>query len=106
MERHVEPNAVIVSMQVSGAMYFYSRHPIVRYDIIPPRELDRLVELARRAGTPVYALVFEFEVDALLDRFPGVFEDIGQSGRSRLFRVVTTGARSGSNGAGAGPGRR
>lgn len=88
MERHVEPNAAIVSMQMSGALFFYSRHPIVRFDIVTLRDLDRLLEFTRRAGTPVYALVFEFEVDALLERFPGVFEDVGQSGRSRLFRVA------------------
>ena len=94
-ERHVEPNAVIVSMQMSGAMFFYSRHPIVRFDIVAPRDLDRLLEFTRRAGTPVYALVFEFEVDALLERFPGVFEDFGQSGRSRLFRLAPPARPSG-----------
>ncbi|MBI4915529.1 MAG: glycosyltransferase family 39 protein [Acidobacteria bacterium] len=88
MERHVEPDAVIVSMQMSGALFFYSRHPIVRFDIVTPRDLERLLATTRHAGTPVYALVFEFEVDTLLERFPGVFEDFGQSGRSRLFRLA------------------
>jgi len=106
MERHVEPNAVVVSMQMSGALFFYSQHPIVRFDIIAPRDLDRLLELTRRSGTPVYALVFEFEMDALLERFPGVFEDYGQSGRSRLFRLAPPTHPPSRPGAGGESGRR
>ncbi len=88
MEGRVEPDAAILCMQTSGSLFFYSPHPIVRYDIIAPDEIDRLRAAARAAKTPVYALVFEFEVDALKKRFPGGLEEIGSNNRSHLLRLV------------------
>jgi hypothetical protein len=85
-ESQLPGRAVVLCMQVSGAMYYYSGRPMLRYDTVKPDELARAVGAARAAGGAPYALLFEFEIDNFLRRAPGAWEQIGRRGRASLWR--------------------
>jgi len=85
-EARMPARAVVLCMQVSGAMYFVGDRPMLRYDTVKPDELARAVEAVRAAGTETYALLFEFEVENFLRRAPGAWVQVGQEGRASLWR--------------------
>lgn len=56
-------DAVVFCMQTSGAFTFYEpQRIVVRYDCIGAAEVRRLYAAAARAGRPVYAMLFPFEI--------------------------------------------
>ena len=71
VDRVTPPNAVIVSMQHSGSIRYYSGRTTLRYDFMDPGWLDRAVEYLEARGRPVYLLLDEWEVPRLKERFPG-----------------------------------
>ena len=48
--RRLPANAVILAMQHSGSVRYYAGREIVRYDLMPPHRLDRLMKRLRRLG--------------------------------------------------------
>jgi hypothetical protein len=81
----VPPNSLLVCKQLSGAAYFYTSLPILRYDNISKASFMRLLPLAQRAGTPIYLLVFDFEVQGMQERHGQRFEEIARLGNVRLM---------------------
>ena len=71
VDRVTPPNAVIISMQHSGSIRYYSGRTTLRYDYMDPEWLDRAVEHLEARGRPVYLLLDEWEVPRLRERFPG-----------------------------------
>jgi hypothetical protein len=65
-------NALVVASQTSGAVYYYTQNPILRFDQVEATEFTRLAKLAQTAGRPIYALIFNVEEQsALQERCPG-----------------------------------
>jgi hypothetical protein len=66
---HLPSNAVLVSMQHSGGLWFYTRQPIVRWDAVDPQRLDRAFAWLRGRGfTPVIVGDRE-EIERMEQRF-------------------------------------
>ncbi len=61
--------AVIISMQFSGSIRYYSGRPTIRYDSIPEAGLDSLVAELQHIGYDPYILVDRSEKDKFVARF-------------------------------------
>jgi hypothetical protein len=64
-------NAVVLSMQHSGSVRYYSGRDIVRYDLVPRQRLDRLVKRLRRIGHHPYIVLDSWEVAEYRRRYEG-----------------------------------
>lgn len=83
----VPADAVVASMEFSGAVFFYTPMTMVRYDQIEPGDFPRIAAAARAVGRPIYAVLFPFEVDAALrGRMPGPWEQAGAVGDVTIWR--------------------
>lgn len=58
-------NAVIYTMQTSGALLYYTPFTLVRWDYVTLPQRDEIDRVCAASGRPVYALVFPFEVDTM-----------------------------------------
>lgn len=63
--------AVLLSMQHSGSARYYSGRVTVRYDLLPPDRLDRVLEGLRALGYHPYFLLEHWEEDEFRAHFPG-----------------------------------
>lgn len=81
---------VILTMQTSGALFYYTRRTIVRWDMLQPGDYARLKELCRRSRRPIYAFLFPFEEHALTDgTCPGDWRRLEQMGPVSIWRLET-----------------
>lgn len=75
---HLPANALLLSVQTSGALYHDTDFAIVRWDQLQPGDGAMLDHIARREGRPVVAVLFGFEEkEALRERLPGRWKKIG-----------------------------
>ncbi|HVS54421.1 MAG TPA: hypothetical protein VHD62_18840 [Opitutaceae bacterium] len=78
LREHAPANAVVVAMQTSGSLHFYTNFTLVRWDQIQPADYATLVAALRASGRPLYAALFPFEEEeALKTRLPGRWTQIG-----------------------------
>ncbi len=86
-------NSILLAMQVSGALFFYTDFAVVRWDSASAENLEQLEAAARATGRPIYAATFPFEMDetpganSLLNKFPG-WEQLTRSGQTTLWKRV------------------
>ena len=71
IDRVTPPNAVIISMQHSGSIRYYSGRLTLRYDSLDAGWLDRAIEALERSGRPVYLLLDDWEEPVFRERFAG-----------------------------------
>jgi hypothetical protein len=67
--RRLPERAVIISMQFSGSIRYYSGRPTIRYDFIPEAGLDSLVVELQHVGYEPYIMVEDSERSKFLARF-------------------------------------
>jgi hypothetical protein len=65
------PDAVIVAMQHSGSLRYYTGRLIVRWDALDPAWLDRAVAFLRGRGIETYLVVEKWEEERVRSRFAG-----------------------------------
>ncbi len=70
-------DALVLSFAFSGALYFYSEFPVLRWDQIDAPDFARYAALAQRAGRPLCAVIFDFEEKDAFRRCPGPWRKIG-----------------------------
>jgi hypothetical protein len=63
--------AVVLSMQHSGGIRFYSHRVTVRYDLIAPSDLDLVIDELERLGYAPYIALDDWEEPLFRDRFAG-----------------------------------
>jgi hypothetical protein len=81
--------ALVASMQMSGALKFYTRRSIVRYERVEPNQWHLLKERARERGYQWYALLMPFEIEDAQKRMPGKWEQLGAVDEISLWRIET-----------------
>jgi hypothetical protein len=69
--QRLPPRAVVLSMQHSGGIRYYSGHLTLRYDVLQPAWLDRALDHLAAAGQPPYLLLEDWEVPVFRERFEG-----------------------------------
>lgn len=80
-------NALVVCLHFSGSLYYYHDLPILRWDQVGPEEFGRYAALARTAGRPVCAVLFDFEVEDAFHRCPGPWARLAQVGSVGLWQL-------------------
>jgi hypothetical protein len=69
--RELPPRAVLISLQHSGSVRYYSDRLTLRYDWLDSGWLDRAVAYLQSTGSEPYLLLEEFEVTEFRDKFKG-----------------------------------
>ncbi len=87
MDSVIEPDAVVMASGLCGSVFYYTRHPLLRYDIINARDFDRFRRETRAAGVPVYAVLLNGELGAHAARYPGMFTLVGRRPGVSLWRL-------------------
>ena len=62
-------NSIYFAMQESGSLHYYTRRPIVRYDLLSPESLDRAIEVLAARGFHPYFVLEEEEERVFCERF-------------------------------------
>jgi len=86
-ERRLPANAALVGMQTTGAVDFYGRLPVARYDLLDERAYRRFVAAARAAGTPLFALLFRNDRLEFDRRWPGEWVRLDGLGEASLWEL-------------------
>jgi hypothetical protein len=68
---HTPPEAVVLTVEHSGSIRYYSGRLTMRWDMLEPEWLDRAIEIFRRKGVPVYAMFEHVEEPVFRERFRG-----------------------------------
>jgi hypothetical protein len=88
LRRHAPENALVVCCNISGTIYYYTNMPALLFDSVEPDEFVRYVALARNAGRPIYAAIFDIEEeDSIRRRCPGAWTRIGSAGNIGIWRL-------------------
>ncbi|WP_415908530.1 hypothetical protein [Oleiharenicola sp. Vm1] len=83
----VPANAVVLSLEGSGTLFFSTNLCIVRWDTLDDA-WPRVRDGALRAGRPLYATLFTFEDEQRFrERTPGNWEFVAQHGLATLWRL-------------------
>lgn len=80
-------DALVVSMQMSGAVDFYARRPILRWDLLPPEYWDIVKKDIASRGRPLYALLQEHEIEGAKKAVPGTWKEIGRMNPISLWAI-------------------
>lgn len=60
---HLPPDAVVASMQTSGALLYYTEYTFFRWDSLAPGGFQQMAATCAAAGRPLYAVLYPFEID-------------------------------------------
>jgi hypothetical protein len=71
VREHLPRRAMVLAMQHSGSVRYYSGRLTMRGDVIEPRSIDQALAALRARGLPVYALLEDWEDDDFRRRFAG-----------------------------------
>ena len=83
------PRSLVVTFYASGAIYYYTDFPILRWDLMGPADFARYATLAKNAGRPIYALIYEMEEkDALHGHCPGAWTRISSVRNLGLWQLA------------------
>jgi hypothetical protein len=94
------PEVVILTVQHSGSVRYYSGRLTLQWNTLPPTWLDRAVETLNRRGVSVYALLEHWEEPLFREQFQGQNSllqldrgpsAIGWHGELRLYPIDQTG---------------
>ena len=69
VRNELPPNAILLSMQHSGSVRYYSGRPTVRWDLLPEEWLDGSVRFLREKGYVPLLLLEEWEQPLFVQRF-------------------------------------
>ncbi len=67
--KQLPANAAVLTVRHSGSVHYYSQHPTVSWDTLPPDALDRALDLLRSRGLTPFLLLDTSEEGAFRERF-------------------------------------
>jgi 4-amino-4-deoxy-L-arabinose transferase-like glycosyltransferase len=71
--RELPPKSLVLSMEYSGALVYYSSHDAIRWDLAPA---DRALAFVRSTGRPAYALLMQHEEDPFVAKYGHAFRRV------------------------------
>jgi hypothetical protein len=89
-ELHLPADAVVLAMQTSGTLFYYTDFPVVRWDHVKGEDWRRLRAAAAHGGLAIYAMLFPFEIDdlaALRMHVPGDWVKVGTIEHVTVWRL-------------------
>ena len=90
MEENAQPEDVFLSMQTSGAIYYYTNHAIIRYDLLRDGDWDTIRNYMKGYEGNLYAAVFPFEIEkkeVFSKHAPGEWVDLEKFGHMSVLRL-------------------
>ena len=87
VESKLPPGSLVVSMQMSGALKFYTNLTPVRWDRIEPEQVPLLRERARSEGYQWFALLLSSETEEAQKRLPWGWTTMGTLREATLWRL-------------------
>lgn len=82
-------NALVAAFAASGALYFYTDFAVLRADQIDPLDFERYAALARGAGRPIRAVLFDgFDDTVRRERMPGNWRKVATVKNVTLWELV------------------
>ena len=94
MRSHLPANAVVASMQTSGALFYYTDFTFFRWDMISPADFHQIAAACAAAGRPLYASLYPFEIEeqgAFQRHLVGRWTQIGRFGSASIWRYDPSG---------------
>ena len=90
IEEHAPPDAVVLSFQASGAVYYYTNHPIVRAEAGTPSEPETIAIVRQLVaqGRPAYALVVPYDTVPPIATLPGHWEHAASIETAEIWRLT------------------
>ncbi len=89
IDEHLPPNAAIACLYASGAVHYYTRCAVLRWDMIERAEFEEFAGRVDLNAQPVYALLFrEEERQAFEERLPGRWEKLHENARAGVWRFL------------------
>jgi len=83
------PDTLVVTMTFSGAFYYYTDFPVLRWDQVEPAQFARYAALARQAGRTVAAVDFPWEEKrAIHEHCPGNWTLVEKVSGVNLWRLA------------------
>jgi hypothetical protein len=83
------PNAILLQMQTSGAITYYTDFTVIRWDMISPAGWRDLQQAAHKQGRPIYATLFAHEqAPAFTNAIQGRWEKVFQIKPVGVWRLI------------------
>jgi hypothetical protein len=89
MQRNVPKDAVCLTMQASGALFYYTDYTFIRWDFVDSGDLAQVESAVRKSGRPLYAVLFPFEYNGRHQpesSMPGRWTQVGEVEYVRILR--------------------
>jgi 4-amino-4-deoxy-L-arabinose transferase-like glycosyltransferase len=84
---HLPANSVVLAMQMSGALLYYTDLTFLRYDQFNEKNFPLIERICREKGRPIYSLLFPFEEKEVLEkRYPGRWTQVGAVHQITVWR--------------------
>jgi hypothetical protein len=83
--QNLPATSAIFCMQVSGAFYFYTDFLIVRWELVETGDIGPLFAALQQQHRPAYAILYEFEQAAALQRLGGHWKKITAVGVTTVW---------------------
>jgi hypothetical protein len=89
IKNNVPRDAVILCMQASGSVLFYTDHTIVRWDCIGETDFLEIVKACDKTGQQIYMVLFSFEEKSALKKFSGArWTDSGKVSEVSIWHLA------------------
>lgn len=89
LKKRFPPGTLVVTMTFSGALYFYTDFPVLRWDQVKPGRFPEFVAAAQKAGRQICAVDFKWEEEkALREHCPGNWEPVTKLHNAAIWRLV------------------
>jgi hypothetical protein len=85
--RRLPSNAIVVSMQMSGALHYYSDLTYAMWNWLPPERFGELRASTESRGYRWYALLFPFEQEEVRKNLPGDWREIDRVAEVALWEL-------------------
>jgi hypothetical protein len=85
--RRLPPNAIVASMQMSGALHYYTPFTYARWDWLAPERFAELRASTESRGHKWYALLAPFELPEVSKNLPGDWRAIDRTGYVVLWEL-------------------
>ncbi len=89
MQKNVPRDAVCLSMQATGALFYYTDFTFLRWDFVDRGNLAQVESALRKSGRPLYAVLFPFEYNESRlpqSAMPGRWTEVGGVSYVRILR--------------------
>ena len=85
----IPQDALVMAMQESGSLYFYTKFPVLRYDQMQPEHWATYSRTLLESGRPLYAVLWAYEVSPALEHHaPGQWERVGGFDNGSVWRFA------------------